>query len=287
MVITTEPEERRTWDIGLCEMGDFSQCAYAYCCICFAIGTARNKLDGSDARVSCLFLPPAALRWMTRTAYQLDGSAQEDCWYGGCCSCCVVNQVLQTVSKRGYPNVPEIGPLANVSPRLGFQNRSSGDRLYDAFYSCCCPFLATGLALESVGMPWWFGTCCAGPFAANSIMRYHHRIRPDFANEEFWADGFLPTSLLFIDALVLPGVGPVTNRAYAFASLAEANARMNRPAFYGCDLLGTLSCMYQYCCSGCSCPTSEGGYLRQSVSDPRPAVATYSVVMQGEDYHAL
>eukprot|EP01040_Poterioochromonas_malhamensis_P006978 gene6978-7528_t len=252
----TQQEDQRQWKIDLCEVGDCSSCLYSYLCPACAVADARTELDGSNWYVNCVVMKPVAARWLVRTAYNIPGNAQNDCWTGLFLPCCTANQLLQTTKHYGKTNLPEVGPTFNVNPRLGIQQRSFENLFYDVCYSCFCRPCAVGYSLQAAGMPFWFGACCVGVFEANSILRYQNRNRPIWDNE-CYPDLIIP--------LLCMSVSNETAFAsmitYATGLLAESNTKAGRTYGYGCDIGGALAYGYSYCATGCVCSEPEGRYL--------------------------
>eukprot|EP01039_Chlorochromonas_danica_P001676 gene1676-1830_t len=260
-----EKESKDNWEIGLFEIGDCCLCLYSFTCCSCAAASARSALDGSSWCVNTTCLSSALLRWLVRTAYDIEGDAHDDCWKGLCCPCCVINQALQTATKRGRPPIPEVGPEFNVNPRIAFQRRPCAELTYDACYALICWPCTAGLVAETVGMPFWFGACCASGFAMNSVMRYHYRIRP-FMDNEWILDCMLPSLLISLNCITMYVTYPLAEWGFAFASLSETNARVNRHGCYGCGCCTTCSYLSDYIFT-CTCTAREGRYLDRTNID--------------------
>lgn len=238
------------WAIGLCEIGSCSSCLYASLCPCMAIASSRHELDGSNWWVNCCCLGTAAGRYLVRTGYGISGSAQWDCCTSALCSCCVINQMYQTVQQKGKIKVDHVGPDFNKNKRTGLQRRSCVGVLYDLAYTCVCLPCATGYLLESSGIPCWFGACCVSPIAAVNIHRYRRRLEGNCGGE-CMEDCFFPG--LCGGNLAMPWV---------CRAVIEENVYVDRSSCcYGCNILGVLFSACGYVCDGCTCPAREGRYL--------------------------
>eukprot|EP01040_Poterioochromonas_malhamensis_P013103 gene13103-14377_t len=233
-----QQEDRRQWKIDLCEVGDCCSCLYSYLCPICAIADARTTLDGSNWYVNCFLLKPCTARWLVRTAYNIPGNAQNDCW-SGFLPCCIANQILQTTEHYGKTNIPDVGPSFNVNPRPHKDQRWLS-LLYDYCYMCICGRCAMGYSLQAAGMPFWFG-CCVGVLEANSILRYQHRYRPPCDNE-CCNDLIIPLLAFSINRKI----GYATIFVYGVELLAEDNTRVSRTCGYGCDIGGALCYSYRY-----------------------------------------
>ena len=174
------PIDRPDWSIQLWECGEISQCCYSWWCPQCAMAQARTNMDGSDCFFNFFFMGACPGRWIIRTAYGIQGTAEEDCLLVCCCSCCAVNQMLQTTNALGDP----FGPAPGMHlERPDIYLSHSGplncqcDDLFNCCYSCFCFNCAIGSALEeSVGLPCWMGCCCTNFCAARNIQRLHYRI---------------------------------------------------------------------------------------------------------------
>jgi Cys-rich protein (TIGR01571 family) len=264
-------DQNAGWTIDVFQRGGTETCLYSWCCSCCAMGDIRSQLDGSNYYVSCCCISVPAMRWMVRTAYNIEGNAQWDCWTAYFCPCCSINQMLQTVQERGRAPVDGVGPEFNLNRRIGFNERNGPDLCWDAFYALLCLPCAVGLVMQNVGMPCWFGACCVNPFAATSILRYHNRIHA-CDDSENWCDCWFPvvTAPCFLARFLLP---PVTvfgsmvtpvSCLFAFRNLVEENHRVHRTGFYGCNVVGCVSCCVSYCLT-CTCKDPEGRYLVKAV----------------------
>lgn len=258
------------WEIDFFSLGECSTCCYSCFCVPCALADARHILDGSDWGVNCCCLNPSALRWMMRTAYNIEGSAQQDCWLGTFCSCCAANQMLQTAKKKGKADAGQVGPEFNVNDRRGFASRSCNGTTYDCLYSCLCMPCAIGYAMRSTGMPFWFGVCCVKPFTANTILRYQNRTKP-YCGDESIPDCILPCLLTLVIGVLFGGAGTVaTVWMYTFGNLVEENVRSRRrDCCYGCDCLTFCAYCCGYFTGGCTCTEAETGrYLHDTFEIP-------------------
>lgn len=221
----------------------------------------------------------AAARWSIRTAYNIEGTAQYDCWIGGFCCCCAANQMLQTVKEYGrISDVPNVGPFSNMNQRTGFSKRQSSGIIYDCVYAFFCLSCANAYNLQSAGMPWWFAFCCTNGFSGNNLLRYTHRTKP-CCNNEFLVDCCIPCCLSFI-----PEIGVYTRFlaefVYTYGNLVEENVRADRPnCCYGCDCWNfCIAFPVKYCINNCSCPSPEPGrYLHPPVMANTNVVQTHVV----------
>lgn len=250
-------EVTKHWKIDLCEIGDCLTCLYSYFCCPCALADARTKLDESNWYVNCSIMHPISTRWLIRTAYNIPGSAHDDCWSAACLPCCTINQFLQTTNTYGkVQDIQQVGPSFNVNPRLGIQQRPFDHLIYDILYSLFCNRCAIGYTMETVGMPFWFGCCCVGVFEANSILRYHHRYRPMWDNE-CYPDAAIP--------ILCSSINNYTAQAamatYVTGMLAETNTKVGRTYGYGCNCCEAMGFGYRYCQDGCVCHDQEGRYL--------------------------
>lgn len=120
------------------------------------------------------------IRWLARTAYGIPGNEYDDLYYGCCCPCCSVNQVLQTTKTYGYP--PKSGTIFN-------QEEFSSPIVSSNCLLCISTFLCTPctigeIAQNGLGMPWWMGFCFLTPCSIRNLIRYHYRIRGNDLMEE-------------------------------------------------------------------------------------------------------
>eukprot|EP01035_Chromulina_nebulosa_P020552 gene20552-26655_t len=112
-----------------------------------------------------------AVRYITRTAYGIDGNACIDIVQSLFCPCCVVNQLLQTTMIHGNP-VESSGSIHNNKI---WRSDKDWDLIPLSFSIACMP-CAMGVALEtSIGMPYLMG-CCLMPCEARNLVRYQYRI---------------------------------------------------------------------------------------------------------------
>jgi Cys-rich protein (TIGR01571 family) len=258
-------EQLAQWSVECSGCGNAGSCLYSWACCCCAMGDIRSQLDGSSWCVGCCCMSVPALRWLTRTAYNIEGSAHWDCWTGCFCPCCSINQMLQTVKEKGRAPFPNVGPEFNLNERVGFSQRAGTDICWDAFYALLCSCCAVGLVMQNVGMPCWFGYMCVNPFAATSILRYHNKIRPCGGNEN-WIDCFIPCVAQCLNSVTYNAAAPAAACCYTFGNLVEENHRVGRTGLYGCDCISCCSYGINYLTT-CSCAAPEGRYLAKSVPD--------------------
>jgi hypothetical protein len=178
--------------------------------------------------------------------------------------------MLQTVRVRGFVNKPNVGPMYNVVPGK-MSSRSCCGMTYDVLYTILCFPCAVGIAMQSVGMPCWFGACCVNPISGASILRYHHNILPWLSNEGV-TDCWFPC-IFDIIAAYFSGYH-LAEYIYACGILTEENVRHNRDGCYGCNCIGATVYTCRYLCT-CTCTESEGKYLHRD----EIAVDTGKVVM--------
>jgi Cys-rich protein (TIGR01571 family) len=253
------------WTIDNCACGNVGTCLYSWCCSCCAMGDIRSQLDGSNYCVGCCCVSIPAMRWLVRTAHNIEGNAHWDCWTGCFCPCCSINQMLQTVQEKGRAPVGNVGPEFNLNQRVGFTERAGTDMCWDCIYALLCSCCAVGLVMQNVGMPCWFGTFCVNPFAATSILRYHNRIH-SCGDNECWIDCVVPCVAQCINSYTGGAAAPVAAWCYIFGNLVEENNRAKRTGFYGCDIVGCCSYGCNYLGS-CTCSAPEGRYLVRPVPD--------------------
>ena len=172
--------DRPDWAIQLFECGAVDQCCYAWWCPQCAMAQARSNLDGTDCAFNYCYGGPCPVRWMIRTAYGIQGSAEEDLCVVWCCACCAINQMLQTTNALGDPFGAAPGVhLERPDIYLGHSGdlNCQCDDILNCCYSCWCFNCAVGSSLEeSVGMPCWMGCCCTPFCFARNIQRVHYRI---------------------------------------------------------------------------------------------------------------
>jgi hypothetical protein len=130
--------------------------------------------------------------------------------------------------------------------------------IYDVCYALCCRPCATGLSLQSVGMPCWLGACCVSPFGAVSILRYHQRIKPD-VHSEVVTDCVVPSLMLACGQNTGNFTSYFVNFFYTFMTLVEQNERVGRSGCYGLDCLQCCQYIGSYCSSGCVCGQHDSG----------------------------
>jgi len=196
--------DKPDWAIQLFECGAIDQCCYAWWCPQCAMAQARSNLDGTDCGFNYCFGGPCPVRWMIRTAYGIQGSAEEDLCVVWCCSCCAINQMLQTTNALGDPFGAAPGVhLERPDIYLGHSGdlNCQCDDILNCCYSCWCFHCAVGSSLEeSVGLPCWMGCCCTQFCFARNIQRVHYRIGgtpsacgdcPDTCGDCCW-DGCIP-----------------------------------------------------------------------------------------------
>lgn len=260
VVAPVEPpkSDRKQWKIKAFEIGDWKSCLFSFVCPCLAIGQAREILDGSEWVVSCFCMNPSAMRWITRTAYDIEGTAQYDCWYGLLCPCCAANQIYQTIAHYGkVSEYGRIGPQYNTRPRYGLLHteRDFNSFCYDITYACFCPCLANGYVMMSVGMPFWFGACCVQSYTANTIIRYHHKYQP------WWETELIPDILVPVLSSLCGFTAYISCWLYSAGMLIETNVdngtRNDIP--YGLDLSAFADYQYEYFSRNCTCTEPETG----------------------------
>jgi Cys-rich protein (TIGR01571 family) len=189
-----EQDMTTPWPIGLFEIGDCKSCLYSFFLLPCAFAQARRNMDESGFWVNCLGNPPQ-LRWLMRSAYGIYGSPWGDALVPCFCTCCSVNQMLQTSMQYGIPaghgianlrgrwihENPNLASLpaiqvagANVVPAL----RRPGATGKDYLYACLCMPCANATALEmGVGMPWYLGCCCmSNPMYTKNILRLQYKL---------------------------------------------------------------------------------------------------------------
>ena len=272
VVVTAQPvtygygggDQVQDWPTELCEVRDCGACCCAWFFPCCALGEIRSTLDGSNYCVNCCCVSTPAMRWLVRTAYNIQGNAHYDCWTGCFCPCCSISQMLQTVRAKGRPPIPNVGPEFNLNVRNGFIARPTAGVFYDACYALLCGPCAIGLMMQNAGMPCWFGSLCVNPFSANSILRYHNRIHP-MADSDFWPDCCIPSACAVLTSYTGGISGPLAGWCYVFGNLVEENARAGRSdCCYGCDLFGCIGGFCSWCFT-CSCSAPEGRYLVKGI----------------------
>mmetsp|Transcript_7826 Transcript_7826/g.5871 ORF Transcript_7826/g.5871 Transcript_7826/m.5871 type:complete len:267 (-) Transcript_7826:85-885(-) len=241
------------WAIGLCEIGNCGSCFYSCLFPCCAIASARHELDGSNWFVNCCCIGTAAARYLVRTGYGIEGTAQWDCCTSLFCSCCAVNQLYQTVKQKGKIPLEHVGPDFNKNKRTGMQRRPCFGVIYDLSYTLLCLPCATGYLLESSGIPCWFGACCVSPLGAVSIHRYRRRLEGNCGGECL-EDCLFPA--------ICGGISQYLAMPWICRAVIEENVYVDRPnCCYGCDLIGLCSYSCAYVCDGCKCQSREGRYL--------------------------
>ena len=199
------------------------------------------------------------MRFLIRTGYGIQGgNAHWDFW-AGCCFCCAVNQMLQTVKRYGRLQEPNFGPVFNVNIRNGHSQRSFCSNAYDCFYALLCMPCANGYAMQAAGMPFWFGCLTVNGVAGCNILRYVRRSKP-FCGGERATDclPYLFASLL--NSFTFYASAPALNWLYTATILTDENYRANRSGCYGCDIVSACSYCCNYCSNGCVCPAPEGRY---------------------------
>lgn len=174
-------DPRPQFTISLFEIGDLADCCFSTFCFPCALSHSRTYLDGSSCLFNFFCLSPQASRWMTRTAYGIQGDATNDCLTATFCPCCNANQLYQT-TKRNGPASSNGGSVFNSGTFL--YSYGSGT-FQDCLYSFFCMPCAIGTMLDrTMGMPWYLGCCCVNLCAARNLIRYQYRIRGnDFVEE--------------------------------------------------------------------------------------------------------
>lgn len=258
-IVPAQQEEVGRWAIDLCEVGNCCTCCYACCCSSCAVGSIKSGLDGSNCLVACCCFSVPALRFLTRTAYGIEGNAHYDCWTGIFCSVCALNQMLQTVQQKGKVNIAQVGTEFNLNERVGCQQRSCPNITYDVFYALFCAPCANGYIMQSAGVPCWFGALCFNAFSANNTLRYHNRTRP-CCNNELFVDCCIPGLFVIMNDFTYGASQPLGGFAYTLGNLIEENHRHGRESCYG---LNIFACLLGFCgwCFTCTCEQEEGRYL--------------------------
>mmetsp|Transcript_25169 Transcript_25169/g.25374 ORF Transcript_25169/g.25374 Transcript_25169/m.25374 type:complete len:250 (+) Transcript_25169:78-827(+) len=186
-----------TWDIGLFGCGNYQSCLYSYFCCPCALSEAKYTLDGSQFLFNGVCVNCVIQRWLTRTAYDIDGSACGDLLTSCCCPCCSTNQIYQTTWNRGNP----VREYAGYHNNLGMFQTSYGCTCSNCMYGTCCICCAMGTGMErAIGMPWWMGCLCVGPCAGHQLMRYQYRIR----GSDIGGDLIAPSCLFYLAYALVP-----------------------------------------------------------------------------------
>lgn len=175
-----------------CRGQDECHCFYSFCCSPLAIAESRRQLDGSDVHFNELCLNVCVTRWLIRSAYNIPGSALNDCLVSTFCYPCVANQMFATTYEKGAAeHLHDGGYTYN---REKYESNWQFN-CHDFMYACCCMPCATGTAMEIIlGMPWYLGCCCVSPCAASQLMRYHYRIK----GSDVGGDCLIPVSAFTI-----------------------------------------------------------------------------------------
>lgn len=169
----------------------------SFLCPYCAMGSARNAMDGSNCMVTCFNMNPVLLRWTTRSAYHIPGSAWEDCVAGVLCPCCTINQVLQTTAQFGHPH-GNVGPEHNYHM---FHAVNDEECCNQCLYATFCLPCAIGTSLsQSMGMPFFLGCCCSNFCIARNLLRYHYRMKGDDCLEDCLA----PYGIFFLTYFLSP-----------------------------------------------------------------------------------
>lgn len=260
-VIPSGAGDRPNWAIELYECGSLGPCCYTFWCPCMALASTRTQLDGSDWWVNCCCISAAALRFMVRTGYGIDGTAQWDACCGTFCGCCVINQAYQTVQARGRIPVQNVGPEFNTNDHAGFSKRAWSGIFYDLLYTLLCMPCAIGYTVESAGMPCWFGSCCVSSIGAVNINRYRRRLKPKIVNE-CCEDCLCPGVLVIGSSFVIGALAEYLELPFIYRAMVEENVAVQRPnCCYGLNIFAACGCCLQYLTNGCVCPVKEGRYL--------------------------
>lgn len=182
------------------------------------MSSARFKLDGSDCYLNCCYLNPIVLRWMTRSAYNISGSECEDVCLGLFCSCCVINQTLQTTKNKGKP-FPNVGPGANHQSYL----KDDPEYCCHCLYACCCTPCAVATSVNrAMHMPCWMAFCCSNYCISRSMLRYHYRIE----GEDLEEDCLYPLcAMMAINSVVLSPLGCLYFTNHTMDMLKETKHR--------------------------------------------------------------
>lgn len=179
------------------------------CCTRCAMAQARTEMDGSSCCLNFTLLNPVVLRWLARSAYGISGSAWDDCCLGTFCSCCVVNQVAQTIRKRGLPN-PYASTAFNVNKPPKLPDPCCQSCGYFLYALWCTPCAMGTLMSESVKMPFTLACCCTPYGLVRSVLRHQYRL----AGNECCEDCLLPVLLT-----MLPYGGPLFHAAFVAESI--------------------------------------------------------------------
>lgn len=116
---------------------------------------------------------PFIVRFLVRSAYNIPGSACEDCLMTSFCTPCSINQMYQTTKAYGPPN-SHSGSKFNVG---SFTPQGNSFDCGKFCYACCCLPCAIGNSLESsVGLPCIFGCLCGNICLARNLTRYQYRL---------------------------------------------------------------------------------------------------------------
>lgn len=178
----------QNWAVGLCEIGNCTQCCISWVFNRCAVAHARSNLDGSDCCFNMCFLSTVQARWMLRTAYNIPGDPFEDCYMSLFCPCCVTNQLYQTSKQLGDPYGSQPGQhLVRHGNFVGGREKSCGNCLYAC---CCCPCAVAHATSDATGMPILMSLFCTTPCASRNMLKVHYRIGS--SNADLCEDGLAP-----------------------------------------------------------------------------------------------
>ncbi len=169
-------QQKRSFTIGLFEVGKCTSCMFSFCCTPCAIAQARSALDGSNGWFNMCFVPAPVVRWFIRSAYGIDGSASSDILTTCCFTPCAANQMYQTAVALGPPTTDSGHRYNNQNWRTR-TDEGCLTTMKNCCYATFCPHCATAAALQTAfDMPFWFGLCCMNPCVATNFIRYQYRI---------------------------------------------------------------------------------------------------------------
>lgn len=159
------------WEVDFFSFGSMSDCILP-CCLPFVTSAyTRTLFDGSPFIFNFFCLGCVATRYLIRTAYGIDGTPFDDCLKSIFCSCCSVNQLYQTVKKKGRLDD------YNTIKYNYFESHQNASLCVDYCKAMVLFQCYTAKALEvSVGMPYIMGICCMNPCSGRNTIRYHYRI---------------------------------------------------------------------------------------------------------------
>jgi hypothetical protein len=144
----------------------------------------------------------------------------EDILYSSFCSCCVVNQLYQTIKSNRIQI--DGGQLYNTNNFL-----SDNDRNCDECTEGCLlqPCTQGKIMKHAVGMPYVLACCCMNIFTVRSIVRYQYRIKPTFGHD-IYDELLVPIGYFFGSMLICnPIIGISLQVAYSAQLLREIKLR--------------------------------------------------------------